>query len=445
LDWKVLLAGYERRHGHSLEPVRVRRTSVAVPSHILCVHCGAPALYLYFNNGKLRSQIGCKVCQNFFSLPRAFQKSKRTKYYCPHCNYALYVWKNTAEVTIYKCGYDQCAIYVQRFAQLNAAEKKLQPQKSSQFKLRYQFREYHFKAKQLEHSQPEPQRIDLRRIHRSENVVGLVLAFHISFGLPSRTTARVLREVFQIAISYQTVLNYSQAAAFYFHGFNLRHKGDVGAVQAGDETYIKIAGQHWYVFFFIAQERRQITAYHVADNRGTLPATVALLEATRTVEPEIQPEITTDGNPSYPAALHFMNAQRLKDHKPPIQLHQVIGLENLDTESETYRKFKQLIERLNRTYKGNIRPLHGFGDDNGAICSTTLFVTDYNFLRPHSTLHGDVPIPLAELKGLPTIQNKWSVLLNRAFELEPPPSTVTAEQSLTRILREYTRRSNRSA
>jgi len=34
-----------------------------------------------------------------------------------------------------------------------------------------------------------------------------------------------LKSVFNIKVSYQTVLNYAAAAAFYCHSFNLRNKG----------------------------------------------------------------------------------------------------------------------------------------------------------------------------------------------------------------------------
>jgi transposase-like protein len=77
------------------------------------------------------------------------------------------------------------------------------------------------------------------------------------------------------------VLNYAAAAAFYCHSFNLKNKGFIDSVSAGDETYIKVLGKHHYVFFFISSESLKITAYHLADNRGTQPAVVAMKEAIR--------------------------------------------------------------------------------------------------------------------------------------------------------------------
>jgi transposase InsO family protein len=92
----------------------------------------------------------------------------------------------------------------------------------------------------------------------------------------------------------------------------------------------------------------------------------------------------------------------------------VIGLQNLDAESEEYRSFKQLVERLNRTYKYHVRPAAGFNSKNGAVSLTTLFVTHYNFLRPHMSLRYQPPVPLQELKALPTIQARWTKILSLA-------------------------------
>jgi transposase-like protein len=308
-------------------------------------------------------------------------------------------------------------LYVSRLNKLNNEEKKLRKTKSSQFKLRYQYREYHFTEQHLQHSKPDHLTVDLDKIHYSPNVVGLVLAFHVSFAITARKTAFILKQVFNIKISYQTVLNYAQAAAPYCHLFNLHYKGDIDNESAGDEHYIKIAGQNAFVFLFISAENHKITAYHVADNRGTLPATVAMLEASRTAKPNQKITYITDGNPAYPAGIHFINAQR--DPQNPIEHHKVIGLQNLDDESEFYRHYKQIIERLNRTYKFHIRQANGFKTDNGAISLTTLFVTHYNFLRPHMTLRYKVPIPLPELENIKTIQGKWCRIIDMARRLAP--------------------------
>jgi transposase-like protein len=135
------------------------------------------------------------------------------------------------------------------------------------------------------HAAPDASKVDIDKIHNTPSVLGLVLAFHISFAIAARKTAQILRQVFKIHISYQTVLNYAEAAAPYCNHFNLTHKGDVDDNSAGDETYIKILGKHAFVFLFISANNHKITAYHVANSRDTLPATAAMTEAIRTAKP----------------------------------------------------------------------------------------------------------------------------------------------------------------
>lgn len=242
--------------------------------------------------------------------------------------------------------------------------------------------------------------------------MGLILTFYVSFAVSARKTALILRSVFNINVSYQTVLNYASAAAFYCHQFNMQYKGPIGSISAGDETYIKIQGKHNYVFFFICSKSLKITSYHVADNRGTQPAIISMYEAIRTAQLDQQITLITDGNPSYPAGIHFINSNSLD--RPNIQHFKVIGLQNLDKESEDFRAFKQLIERLNRTYKYHIKPSHGFNCPNGAVSLTTLFVTHYNFLRPHISLNYKTPIQMLELQSISTIQGRWAKILSLA-------------------------------
>jgi len=295
---------------------------------------------------------------------------------------------------------------------LNEREKTLITKRSSQFKLSYQYREYHYQPHELTHTQPEPPTVDLARIHNAPDILGLILTFYVSFALSARKTALVLRSVFCIHLSYQTVLNYAAAAAFYCHSFNLTRKGSIDDISAGDEAYIKILGKHHYVFFFISSKNLKITAYHLAATRDTLPAIIAMKEAIRTADPNQILILVTDGNPSYPAGIHFLNAQRTEN--PPLQHHKVIGLQNLDNESEEFRPYKQLIERLNRTFKHHIKASHGFNSVNGALALITLFVTHYNFLRDHMSLDYQPPVTLPELEGIDTIQGKWAKILSLA-------------------------------
>ena len=87
---------------------------------------------------------------------------------------------------------------------------------------------------------------------------------------------------------------------------------------------------------------------------------------------------------------------------------------NEDAESEQFLPFKQIIERLNRTYKFHTRARCGFKNTNGAAVITTLFVAYYNFLRPHSSLEYKPPIQLDLFEEINTIQGKWLKILQNA-------------------------------
>ena len=124
-------------------------------------------------------------------------------------------------------------------------------------------------------------------------------------------------------------------------------------------------------------------------------------------------EMTTDGLPSYDSAVMAYNAA-IPDGANKLSKKTVIGLKNLDPESTEYRAFKQMIERLNRTYKYHTRPRAGFKSFSGAVALTTLFVAYYNFMRPHSALKDHVPVKLDCLKGSELMPEAWVKLLQQA-------------------------------
>ncbi|MBA7697597.1 IS6 family transposase ISHco2 [subsurface metagenome] len=411
LDWRKLLSTYEKKNGHLLKPVAAKDPKTKVPEGSTCRICSAPYQYLYFNDGKRRSQLKCKVCSSLSQVhPRHRNKAK---YFCRYCGHSLYLWKERRDVSIYKCDNDRCPHFLKNKAKLNRRERILAKLKPSQFKLRYQYREYHFTQEELKHSAPkEKDSSSLFKIRNSLDTLCLALTFHISLGISARKTAFILRNVFELSLSYQTVLNYTEMAAPYCHRFNIANKGEVDDLQAGDEAYIKVRGEHNFVFLFISSKSRKITAYHVDGTRDTLPAVIAMNEAIRTASPEQEIIVVTDGNPSYPAGIHFIN----QSYEPNLTHKKVIGLQNLDSESEEFRSFKELIERLNRTYKFHTRAACGFNSRNGAVALTTLFVTHYNFLRPHISLNYSVPIPLEELKDIDTLQGRWAKVIQLATE-----------------------------
>ena len=162
---------------------------------------------------------------------------------------------------------------------------------------------------------------------------------------------------------------------------------------------------------FICTKSKKICAYHLSDNRGAKPAITTMIQAVSTAKENQNITLVTDGNPSYQAGLHFINS---KQNELKLTLKKVIGLQNMDSESEKFRPYKQMIERLNRTYKYHVQNQNGFGSISGAITKLVLFVTYYNFLRPHMALAYKTPINIPELTSLNTIQAKWAKIISLA-------------------------------
>jgi len=219
-----------------------------------------------------------------------------------------------------------------------------------------------------------------------------------------------------IRISHQTVQNYLQAAAGLADHFTQQHLGALNETQiAGDETYIKVASDWQYTFFVIGTKSRAIRSWHISEQRDALAAIATLNAAVSPLpeEPQQAIEFIADGNPAYDAAVHFINADAQGKPKP-LTRRTVLGLKNEDDESELFRPFKQLIERLNRTYKFHTRARAGFKNQHGAVALTALFVAYYDFLRPHSALKYRVPIHVPGLHQPTTLQGQWLKLLEMA-------------------------------
>lgn len=414
-DWRKLLKEYERDKGKPLKPVARRSNSKEPPPGCTCEHCGAPRKYLYLNNGKADSQVRCKVCGKTCPTHRTRRESN-AKYYCPHCTYALFKWKEYELFTAYKCPNYKCHHYLKKLAELTYEEVAMRDEgKTSQFKLHYQYREFHLNPNDLKCSRPNTEtKVSLHRIHNGYHVVALTLSLSINLGLSSRVTQKALKGLYDIKLSHQSVINYVNAAAAHLSNFVDANSPRPTGIAAADETYIIVDGNWHYTWFIIDAKEKAICGYNLSTNRDAVPALSLLYDtygkpvADQNDDKEPEEELITDGNPSYDCAVMAYN-----EEANTLKKRTVIGLQNLDPESTEYRRFKQLVERLNRTYKYHTRPRAGFKTFDGAVALTTLFVAYYNFMRVHSGLK-HVPVPLECLQGCELMPEMWVRLLQQA-------------------------------
>ncbi|WP_176717354.1 DDE-type integrase/transposase/recombinase [Vulcanibacillus modesticaldus] len=414
LNYLTLLQEYLDKHGKPLKPVKRHKNSkVKVPNTLSCPRCNAPHIYLYDNNGG-KGQFKCKVCSANFNFKNFYSKAAIIK--CPHCNKSLEKIKERKDFYIYKCKNDDCSFYQRNLATMSSEEKKLFNEKPHEFKVRYIYRHFNFEYKPLAKSSPVLSDVDISRIYASPHTLGLILTYHVNYGISARKTAALMNDVHNLKISHQTVLNYADAVAKTIKPFVDHYPYVLSNSFCGDETYIKVNGKWHYLFFFFDSVKKIILSYPISPNRDTLSAVRALDQVLMKLK-DIPDDLRfiVDGNPIYVLAQHFF-----AQHGVFFDINQVIGLTNEDPVSKEYRPLKQIIERLNRTFKGNYRATNGFNSDEGSVSFVTLFVAYFNFLRPHAALEKRVPVVIPELASLPHMPARWSKLieLSQEFILE---------------------------
>ena len=409
IDYRQLLTEHMELKGKPLKPVQRRSNSTPVPTSTKCPKCGAPSQYLYANNGD-KGQYQCKVCACLFNRKSRYLKEAILK--CPHCSKTLEKVKERKDFNVFKCKNNQCSYYQQKLNSMTQKEKKRFKEDPQAFKMRYIYRQFHIDFKPLSKDSPKQPRVDLSRLYVSPHTLGLILTYHVNYGLSARKTAALMKDVHGVSISHQSILNYENSVALWLKPFVDHYPYELSDQFCGDETYIRVNGRWHYLFFFFDAVKKVILSYPVSPNRDTATAIRAIDEVLLKLK-EIPENLTfvVDGNPIY-----LLAQQCFAQHGIPFDVKQVIGLTNEDEVSKEYRPLKQIVERLNRTFKGNYRSTHGFGSQHGSVSFVTLFVAYFNFLRPHAKLEGKVPVIIPDLEKLPNMPARWNALIGLAQE-----------------------------
>lgn len=367
----------------------------------VCPFCGAPKEYIYDNNS--RGQYRCKCCRNTFTV-KTTPKSESVEMYCPYCGRKLSLHHDRKGYYVYMCTNRKCSYYKSNKESFDKGNTESFLTSSGRFRFHYTYREFKFSLSDLEKACEQAKtRVNLKKIHFDQRVLGLVLTYYINYGLSTRKTALILKDVHGLRISHQTVANYAAAVSAIVKPMVDNYPYKIGNILTGDETYVKVRGKNHYVFFFSDTFRKIITSYDIHDTRDTENACRAIYRCMNFYN-KIPEDLTfiTDGNPIYNAAQLFFKINGI-----PFDLHQVIGVKNKDEESRTYRPFKQIEERLNRTYKMNYHGTNGYDRLETANSYMVLWVAFHNFLRRHSALGFKTPVDDNLFDDCSLMTDKW--------------------------------------
>lgn len=404
LDYKILLSEYEVKNGKELKPIKSRNSN-SVPSDAVCPRCGAPHNYLYDNNGG-RGQLLCKVCDFRFNKDKDDFSSNTL--ICPYCGRALAKKKSRKFFNIHKCVNPKCSFYLDSLKKLSPEELEEFQNDKQKFKLHYIYREFTIDFFKVDLSSMPKGTFSLDFRKFSPHVMGLCLTYHVNIGLSTRATARALWEIHQVKISHVMVSKYAKTAAAIVKPFIDDYDYKPSNYLAADETYVKIKGVTHYVWFVMDALKKSILGYQVSNTRSIGPCILAMRMAFSKFKefPGLNLNFISDGYSVY----NLAKQQFLLNDKD-FNLIQVIGLTNDDPISKEYRWLKQIIERLNRTFKFSYQVTNGYGSGEGSDAHVGLFVAYYNFLRPHSYTYWEPLNSIRELEVIPNMPGKWQKLI----------------------------------
>lgn len=404
-DYRDYIPYIKARYGKTITPVH-RRKECNIPTDCTCPRCNAPQPYLYRNNGAL-GQILCKVCQTAFS-PNENRFSKTSVLLCPYCSHALQRIKDRKHFVIHKCINPKCSYYLRNLK--NVDKDDIDNHVKYKYKLHYIYREFTMDFFRMELDSLPKNASSLKFSKHSAEIMGRCLTMHVNLGLSLRKTSQAMKDLFDVSISHQQVANYCKTAAVCIKPFVDHFDYQPKEVFTADETYIKVRGIKTYVWLIMDAAKRSIIGYQVSDNRGVGPCIMAMRMAFRHLK-ELPKNFRfiADGYSAYPLAAQQFFRQNGEAFK--FDITQVIGLQNNDEVSKEFRPYKQMIERVNRTFKHSYRPTCGYDSLDGASYDLALWVAYYNFLRPHRTMRNKVLNEVETLQNAGTMPNKWQMLI----------------------------------
>ena len=405
-DYKDLIPYFEKRYHKKIVPVK-RKGECDIPDECTCPRCKAPKKFLYKNNGS-KGQLMCKVCDTKFA-PQENRFSKNTSLRCPYCGHSLVAKKSRTHFVIHKCVNSKCSYYLHNLSKVDKKDLE-EDYGKNKYKLHYIYREFVINFFKMAINSLPKNASTLKFIKHNSHIMSLCLTFHVNLGLSLRKTAQALYELYGIKISHQQVANYARTASLVIKPFVDNYDYNTGDTFTADETYIKVRGVKGYIWFIMDVISRSIIGYQVSDNRGVGPCILAMRMAFRHLKklPE-NFKFIADGYSAYPLAAQQI-FHKFGD-KFKFDITQVIGLTNDDAVSKEFRPYKQMIERLNRTFKASYRVSCGYDNFEGANYNVALWVAYYNFLRPHKHNSYKVLNKVPTLEATENMPGKWQLLL----------------------------------
>lgn len=196
-----------------------------------------------------------------------------------------------------------------------------------------------------------------------------------------RNISLILRTAFNIKVSHTSISNWCTKFAPLFDDMRLELLPMLNLSSDewhGDETYVKIAGVNYYLWFIVDSETRFVIGYNLSPHRDSPSAVSVISEAAIHGTPK---SFVTDRYSAYKVPVKSLMPQT--NHIRVVSFKDDIS--------------NNLIECFNKQFKAWYKTKQGFSSYESANNLISMFVFFFNFVRPHSALSGLTPAQVAGL------------------------------------------------
>ena len=344
--------------------------------NLICPRCFSKDLYRFGKDKDGYQKFQCKSCKRQWTPTKPIKPAKPRSTYrkyppCPRCGKATFLHHDYKLYSNFRCGDKQCyhGFNVPKLVEIPpASSDQINLEEFTMKRMRHPFHLV-FTALTLyffDHS-------TLRKISQHLWFVHNIKISHVTI---YKWCKRFAPAILQAVRPYKKQLNLADSDEWHF-----------------DETYIKINGKNYYVWFALDFETRVILDFHISEFRDSTAAHT-LLHSCKEQFGKPREAIIMDRYYAYlqPARRFF----------PDVDFVQVESFEDLINNNP--------IEAFNGQFKAWYKPKKGFKSFESANILIALFVCFYNFIKPHSSLNNLTPALVAGAKYSEKARQKFLLI-----------------------------------
>lgn len=324
---------------------------------VKCPKCNHNHLYRYGKDPDGYQKYLCRDCHHQFApeRPRAEGANCLRNYpRCPVCGKASFLHHDYENYSNFRCGDKKCyhSFVVWKNTAINSPSM-------SQL-----FGKHNFK-----------------RMRYPVQIVITALSMFFLGKNSYRNISLILRVAFNVKVSHVTIGNWCTKFAPMFDDMRLQLLPMLNFNSDewhGDETYVKISGVNYYLWFVVDSETRFVIGFNLSPRRDS-PSAVSVIS-----------EVANHGSPE-----SFVT-DRYRAYKVPVKAF-LPNATHIQVESFKDDISINLIECFNKQFKAWYKTKQGFSSFSHANNLISMFVFFFNFVRPHSALNGLTPAQVAGL------------------------------------------------